>query len=501
MKKVGIIVLAVFTLCLFLASTTVTAEEPQYGGRIVIRAADDPMTLNPFMLGGQAYAWDISYALNGYLFVIGPDGEFQPDVAESWETPDNTTLIFNIREGMKFHDGVELTADDVVFTFEKNLDPDFASYWHTGIRDHIESVEKIDDYTVQVNMYEPFAPIFYSLLFPIVPEHAWEEKGEDFAYEPVGAGPFKFKEWRPDDRFVLEAFDDFYAGRPYLDELEFRNMDYDTALMAFLNEEIDVLSVGTEDLDMVEEHDNLHIVNAPGTSWFYLGVNQTEGPLADKRVRQAISYAINREEIIENIYHGAVQRATGPIVPVSWGHNPDVKTYPYNPGQAVRLLREAGYEDGVTIELKCSSGAVSTMEIIQSQLALVGIEIEMVPMEWGLLTEDINNDDFELHYRAWTRQTDPERGINRQFMCDTNTNIAGFCNPRVDELAEKAVRTLDIEERREYYYEIQEILAEELPAIFLWYGFTRSAHHDRVKNFSIDPYYSYRTYMHMWLEN
>lgn len=497
-----IITFLVLALCLVLASSVAIAEEPQYGGRIKVRAAEDPMTLNPFMLGGQAYAWDMSYLFNAYLFVINPDGEFQPDAAVSWENPDDTTMIFNIREDMYFHDGEQLTAEDVVFTFEKNLDPDFASYWHTGIRDHIESVEMIDEFTVQVNLYEPFAPMMYNLLFPIVPKHAWEEKGEDdFPYEPVGAGPFKFKEWSIDERIVFEAFEDFYAGRPYLDEVEFLNMDYDTALMAFLDGDLDVLAVATEDLDMVEDHPELDVVQKPGTSWYYLGVNQNEPPLDDKRVRQAISYAINRQEIIDTIFHGAMEVATGPIVPISWAHNPDVRSYPYNPGKAVRLLREAGYEDGITVELKCSSGAVASMEVIQDQLSLVGIDVELVPMEWGLLTEDVNQDKFELHYRAWTRQTDPERGINRQFMSDTNQNIAGFSNPRVDELAEKAVRTFDIDERTEYYHEIQEILSEELPAIFLFHGIHRSTYNTRVQNFDTDPYYCYRVYQHMWLRD
>jgi len=496
-----LVIFLALALCLGLATTATLADEPQYGGRVVVRMASDPATLDPFRVSVDVFAWDLSYAMNGYLFIVGPDGEFIPDVAESWETPDDQTYVFHLREGVTFHDGVELTADDVIFTFEKNLDPDFGSQWHTGIRDHIESVEKIDDYTVQVNLVETFAPLKYALLFPIVPQHAWEEKGaDDFPYNPVGAGPFKFKEWSPDERIVFEAYDDFWGGRPYLDEIEFRNMDYDTALMAFLDEDIDVLEVATEDLEFVKDHDALDIFETPGTSWSYLGINQTEGPLSDVRVRQAISYAINRQEIIETHFHGTVVPSTGPIVPASWAHNPDVRSYPYNPGAAVRLLREAGYDDGVTIEIKCSTGAVSIMEIIQDQLSMVGIEVDLQPMEWGLLTEDVLADNFELHYRTWTRQTDPERGINRQFMTDTNTNIAGYSNPRVDELAEKAVRTLDIDERRDYYFEIQEILAEDLPVIFLWHGIHRIAYNNRVQNYAFDPFYAHRTYRHMWIE-
>lgn len=498
LKRFHVFVLISLVLVVALSGSIMAA--PQYGGEVKVRAASDPATLDPFRVGVDAFAWDISYAINVYPFILGPDGDFIPDAAESWETPDDTTIIFNLRDNVYFHDGSKMTAEDFYYTFTVNTDPDSGSYWYEGLRGLVEDFEIVDEYTFKLELVEPWAPIFYSLLFPIVPKDAYEAKADDFALEPVGAGPFKVVEWVPDQHLILEAFDEFYDGRAYLDRVIFQVMDYDTALMAFLDEDIDVLAVGTEDLDMVEDHPNLDVIRKPGTSWFYLGVNQTEGPLSDPKVREAISYGINREEIIEYHFHGEMKLSTGPIVPISWAYNPDVRSYPYNPGRSIRLLQEAGYGDGVTIELKCSTGAASVMELVQTQLALVGINLEMVPMEWGLLSDDVRDDKFELHYRAWTRQTDPERGINRQFVSDSNINIAGYNNPRVDELAHKAATTLDLEERKAMYFEIQEILAEDLPAIFLWHGIHRSAYNTRVQNFDTDPYYCYRVYYHMWVE-
>lgn len=496
MKKLLIVV-----SLLLLVSVVAWGATPQYGGRVVQRALEDPMTLDPFFVGGQIYAWDLSYAINGYLFVIGPDGEFQPDLAESWETPDDQTFIFNIRQGVRFHDGVELTADDIVFTIERNLDPDISTYWYSGIKDYVASVEKIDEFTVQLNLNEAFAPIMYALLFPIAPKHSYLELGEDFAFQPIGAGPFKFKEWVVNQHVILEANDDFYGGRPYLDEIEFRVMDYDIALMAFLNEEIDILAVSSQDREMVAENPNLENIIIPGTSWSYLGINQTEGPLSDVRVRQAVSYAINRVEIIENHFNNTVIYGTGPIVPTSWAYNPNVNSYQYNPGRAIQLLREAGYPDGVSLSLKCSTGVASLYELVQYQLGLVGIDLEIIPMEWGLLTADTDVGNFEMHARTWTRQTDPERGINRQFMTDTNNRILGYSNPQIDELALKAAATLDLESRREMYFEIQEILSEDLPVIFLWYGTHFSSYNKRIQNYQLDPFYCFRTFRHMWVEN
>ena len=501
MKK---IILSCFIVALIigLAGGVGLAEEAEEEevDKIVVRTSDDPMTLDPFMVGGDAYAWDLSYLMNAYLFVPGPGGEdFIPDAAESWETPDDETIIFNIREGMTFHDGEPLTADDVIFTFEKNLDPDFASYWHAELEGHIDTVEKVDDYTVRVELEEPYAPIMYSFLFPIVPEHAWEEKGEDFPYEPVGAGPFKLEEWEIDDHHTFTAFDDFWDGRPEIDEIEFRVMDYDTALMAFLEEDIDVLAPGTEDMEMVEDHDNLERVHKPGTSWYYFGINLNREPLDNKKVRQAISYAIDREAIIDAVWDGLMEPATGPIVPLSWAYTDDVKTYEYDPVEAVQLIREAGYEPE-EIEFTIKGAFTTVLEMVQEQLMRAGIEADIEIMEFGLLTEDVEAEDFDMHFRAWTRQMDPAGGIDRQFMSDTNQRIAGYSNPRVDELAEKATSTMDIDQRREYYHELQEILAEELPVIFLSYGYHQTAYNTRIENFDYDPFYSYRTYRHMSLE-
>lgn len=485
-------------ICLLLVAP-VQAE--QYGGTIHIRAANDPLTLNPFMVSHDAFAWDLSYAINGYLYVIAPDGTFQPDLAHSWDiSDDNQVITFYLREDVTFHDGSPFTANDVVFTFSSILDPDFGSTWHTNINNDVEKVEKVDTYTVNMYLKNPTAAILYNLLIPIAPEQAYKEKGADFAYDPIGAGPFEFVEWVPDSYVLLKANDDFYGGRPYVDELRFQIMDYDTALMAFMAGNIDVLGLADEDLAILDEHGELDMAQKPGTSWYYLGLNLDREPLDDQRVRQAISYGINRQEIIDTYFEGAMTYATGPIIPQSWAYNPDVNTYEYNPRKAITLLQEAGYSEGVTVELKLRTTASTLGEIIQSQLALVGITVDLVPMEWGLLLDALDALDFDMWYMAWTRQVDPSHGIDRQFKTETNLSTWAYSNPELDRLAVEALETFDLDERREKYFRIQEILAEELPAIFLWYGYHRSAYNTRLQEFDIDPLYSYRTYTHVWIE-
>lgn len=475
-----------------------TAQE--YGGVVTVGITTEPETLDPFYLKPGTWARDLSYALHVYPFLLGVDGHFIPDAARSWEIPDDQTLIFFLRSDVQFHDGSMMTADDFIYTIMANLDQNFQSTWYTDLQGRIEYVEKIDEYTVKVGLVSPYGPILHSFLFPIVPKDSYEVGGRDFSTHPIGGGPFLLKEWEKGEKIILLAHEGFYGGRPYLDQVNFYMMDYHEARLAFFLEELDVLNLKTVDLYGIEENSQLHVINKPGNSWYYLGINQTEGPLSHQKVRQAISYAINRQEIIQEMFYGEMIPATGPIVPLSWAYHPFVRSYNYNPARAVRLLSEAGYPEGFTVELKCSLSAVPYMEMIKEQLHTVGIQVEIVPLNWEDLCRDVQNNHFQLHYRAWTQQGDPERGINRQFMGKSNVNIAGYSNPRVDELAHKALYTLDLETRKEYYLEIQEILALELPAIFLWYGYHRYAYNKRIQDFDVHPFYSYRTYCHMWIQ-
>lgn len=470
-----------------------------YGGEVVVGILDEPATLDPFHLEVGTVARDLSCALHVYPFLLGPDGTFIPDAAKAWEFPNNSTIIFYLHEDIYFHHGSNLTADDFIYTLQINMDSSSGSTWYQDLRGRIAYVEKIDTYKVKVGLANPYGPILYSFLFPIVPKDAYEERGEDFAVHPLGAGPFLFKEWVPNQHLILEAYEDFYDGRPYLDRIIFLVGDYENALSSFLNEELDILDVRTVDLHLLEDNPNLGVMRRPGNSWYYLGINQTEGPLAHQKVRQAISYAIDRQEIIKKMFWGEMIPAIGPIVPSSWAYNSKLDPYEYNPARAVRLLGEAGFLEGFSLELKCSPNAVSYMELVKKQLALVGIEVEIISLPWDLLGEHVYNNNFQLHYRAWIGQTDPERGINRQFMQNNNINIAGYSNPLLDDLAQRAMTTLDLETRKDYYFQIQEILSQDLPVIFLWYDYHRSAYHKRIQDFHLDPFYSYRTFRHIWV--
>ncbi len=501
MKKSLLVLSFVLCLLLFCPGNLVASPVPE--GRIVIHASGDPLTLDPFFLSSDAYAWDLSHAINVYPFIIGPDGNYQVDALESFEMLDEKTLILTLRRDILFHDKTPLTLEDLLFTFEVNLCPDFGSLWHLSLQSVVESVLPYGEWSLQVNLKDPWMPLLKSFKFPIVPKEAYEAKGAEFARKPIGAGPFKLTTWVPNEILILEAFPEYFDGAPHIQTLEFRVMEYSCALEALLAEEIHVLGIDNKDAKDLEGISYLKVERKPGTSWYYLGVNQTEGPLAHKLVRQAISYSIDKEKIIREAFNGELLLATGPIVPLSFAYYGDVRRYPYNPKKAQLLLEKAGYPEGFTVTLKHrdTSLAASHMGYIVDQLAEIGITVELIPLTWADLTEDVHQKNFELHYRAWTRQMDPKQGVDSQFGSTTNSGIAGYTNPKLDALLHVASSTFDQAERISHYRVIQEILAEDLPAIFLWYGNHISAYNTLLQDYEMDPYYSYRAFRHAWLKD
>lgn len=287
-----------------------------------------------------------------------PDGKVVPEIAESWDVPDPQTYVFHLRKGVKFHDGHELNADDVVFTFERVLKENGISGQTSprkGLLGPLERVEKIDDYTVKFTLKNAF-PVFTQALvhFQIVPKHYIEAVGdEEFARKPIGTGPFKFKEGNLSDRIVLERFDDYYGGSPDLPPVGpakvktaiFRLMPDPTARVAALKAgEVQIINnVPPNMAKELEKDGNIQVQSAPGTRVYGIELNVKKPPFDDVRVRQALNYAINWDEILNTVYEGSAERLSTIFLPSGFGFNKDLKPYSYDPAKAVQLLKEAGF--------------------------------------------------------------------------------------------------------------------------------------------------------------
>lgn len=277
-----------------------------------------------------------------------PDGEVVPELALSWETPDDTTYIFKIREGVKFHNGAPLTADDVVFSFNRVIAPDGVDGKpspRAGLMAPLEKVEKIDDYTVKMTLANP-SPVFLQSIVhnQIIPEAYYNEVGFDgFNAKPIGAGPFQFVSAKLDSEVVMERFDGYWGGPVPLKRAVFRNIPAPaTRIAALKSGEVHIIQeVSPDNVAGLESDANVQVKVAQGTRLYMIELNN--GKLTDPKVRQALNYAINWDEILQELYKGRAHRVATAMLPSGFGYHTELKPYPYDPDKARELLTEAGY--------------------------------------------------------------------------------------------------------------------------------------------------------------
>ncbi len=467
--------------------TTDEDEEPAEPMELVMGLGSDATNLDPRYATDVASANIMNLVYAGLLDWDMDTMEITPYVAREIEIPDDTTYIFHLHEGIKFHDGVELTAHDVKYTYDCLRDPDFGGA-NLAFYTPIEEIIVHDDYTVEFQLSEPNAPFIYYLAPGIIPQHIAEQEDDDFFIaNPVGAGPYIFTEWVPNDYIVLEVFDDYFKGKPTIDTIRFRPMpEVTTRLVELETGGVHLVDgVPPEDVDRLDADPDVIVTFPPGTGFNYFTYHQERAPFNDVRVRQAIAYGIDMETLVNHVFYGQREVAYTPIIPSSWAHNPNVRKFGHEPDKARELLSDAGYPDGLAFELSLSEGEINreTTEIVQHQLGQIGVDVSLYEQEWGAFLDDVLNSDFEMITLGWSGQTDPDRGVYRQFHSTGGHNWHRFSNARVDELLDLAATNTDQDIRQQKYFEIQEILAEEQPYTYISYYVTIAAHRPELQNY------------------
>ncbi len=469
------------------------AQEPQPGGTLNLIVQPEPPIL---MLGlnQQGPTQYVAGKIYEGLLVYDQDLNPQPWLAESWEVSDDgKTYTFHLQDGVRWHDGEPFTAEDVVFTIREFLPEAHPRARTTFAR--VESAEAVDDRTVRFTLEEPYPPFIYGFevsTAPMLPKHLYE--GTDFRTNPnnetpIGTGPFKFNEWQRGSFVHLVRNDDYWQeGKPYLDDIYFRVIpDAASRAVAFETGEVDVLRGGD-----VEYFDIERLAATPGVEidtggWemfsplAWLAFNVREAPLDDKRFRQAVMYAIDREFIRDNIWFGYGKIPTGPIASTTLFYDPNVPTYDYDPEKAQQLLDEMGLEpDGSGVRARIEMIPIPygetwqrLAEYVRQQLAQIGIEVDLQATDAGGWAQRVSDWDFETTFNFLYQYGDPALGVARNYISDNIikgtpfANNMGYSNPEVDELFEKAAFAPTAAERQEYYSEVQKILAEELPVAWL----------------------------------
>ncbi len=507
-RNLGFLLSRVFILVLLLSTLTACKEDtdldhpgvnqalsPEFGDTFIEASIGDASTLLPVLASDTASRDVTSLVYNG-LVRYDKNLEIEGELAESWDiAPDNLTITFHLRRNVAWHDGQPFTAADVKFTYDLYIDPKTPTAYAEAFK-QVTRVETPDPYTFVAHYAKPYAPALLSWATAVHPRHLLE--GQDItksplARKPVGTGPYRFGEWSSGEKIVLEANPDYFEGQPYIKRVVYRIIpDISTQFLELQTGSLDFMGLSPLQFDRQTDtpafrrlYNKFRYLNFGYT---YLGYNLKRPLFQDRRVRQALAYAINKQEIIDGVLLGYGAVATGPYKPDTWVYNPHVRRYDYNPEKARQLLAEAGWRDsdgngvldrdGVELAFTIITNQGNdlrskTGEIIQRRFQEVGVDVKLRVIEWAtFLKEFINPGNFDATILGWTGGPEPDQ-YNVWHSSKTGPqelNFIGFKNAEVDRLLEAGRRVFDQHERKGYYDRFQEILAEEQPYTFLYIG-------------------------------
>jgi len=479
---------------------------------LVVGVPSDPEHFNA-LLANNSSTFSAAWSIFDCLVAYDENLSIKPALAQSWDVSrDGLSYTFHLRPNVLWHDGQPFTADDVAFWVSALLNPKvrapsrafygaFAGYAALTDPDHPadpaslpkKPVEVLGPLTVRLNLAFPYAPFLDVLSCPggtIVPKHVLE--GQDintaeFNTRPIGTGPFRMTEWRKGDHFTLQAFDRYYGGAPALRQVVFATIpDPVVRAQALKAGQIDVLDTPLyDDLPVYARDPRLALIGGYTTLYWYLGFRVDRPVFSDLRLRQAISYGVNFDVIVRKVFGDNAVRATGPIPPNNWAYTPRVRLYPYNPAKAKQLLAEAGYTpgpDGVMQKdgrplafaiktINTDQSLHDVIVIIQSQLALIGVQAQVQLLDTATILRQMFSSDFDAILEGWNGHIDPDP-INYTVWHSSqwNTrNILHYKNPEVDRLLDDARAALDQGRRRALYARFQQVLADDAPTVWGYY--------------------------------
>ena len=484
---------------------------PAYGDTIVTASVGEPSNLIPLLSTDQPSHEVASYIYNG-LVKYDKNLNIVGDLAESWEiSGDNLSMTFHLRKGVTWQDGQPFTAHDVMYTYKVTVDPKTPTAY-SGDFMLVKKAEVLDDYTFRVTYDKPFAPALISWAASIMPRHLLEGKditASPLRRMPVGTGPYIFKEWIGGDRVILTANPRYFEGRPFLARYMMRIIpDSATIFLELKQGGVDMASLtpmqAVRQTDYPKFKREFNKFSYLSFGYTYLGYNLKHPLFKDKRVRQAITYAIDKKEIIDGILLGQGVEATGPFKPDMWAYSGKVRRYGYDKAKAEALLAEAGFRkgpDGILVRdgkpfeftVLTSQGndvRIKCAELVQKRLSEIGVRIKIRVIEWAaFINEFIDKRDFEAVLLGWTIPQDPDLFDiwHSSKQGKKELNFISFENKEVDDLLVKARHSMDKEERKKYLFAIQDILAEEQPVTFLFIPYANVAIHKRFKGIEPAP--------------
>lgn len=478
---------------------------------LVTSSIGDARKLNP-VLANDAASGEINDLVFNGLVKYDKNIRLVGDLAERWTiSPDRRTVTFYLRKGITWHDGVEFTAEDCLFTYRMLINPKVVTPYSSSYV-VVSKAEILGRYVFRVTYKEPFSPALESWAMGMIPRHILNGKdlnNDPFNRNPVGTGPYRFKEWVSGQKIVLVANDAYFEGRPNIDQYIFRIIpDNSTMFQELLSGGVDMM--GLNPLQYLRKSESRRIkenyvkFRYPANGYTYLGYNLSNPLFADKKVRQALAHAIDRQSIIDGVLLGIGRPCTGPYSDVSWAYNSQVRAYAYDPEHATRMLNNIGWTDtdGDRILDKDGSPFRFTVitnhgndsrkkaaEIIQQNLKKVGIALDIRILEWQAFLKQVDDRSFDSIILGWSMGRDPDL-YDLWHSSKTKKgeyNFIGYKNSEVDRLLVAGRRIFDVKKRKKIYHRIHAILADEQPYAFLYVPDATPIVHKRFKGVEQAP--------------
>ncbi len=486
----------------------VQAQTPP--GVLVVGQIAEPKSLDPAAVTAVN---DFRILVNLYegLLQYSPGTlEVAPALATEWSvSEDGTEYTFTLRDGVSFHDGTPFNADAVKFNFDRMLNEDHP-YHDTGpfplafFFSAVQATDVVDDMTVKFTLDAPYAPFLSNLAYPtglMVSPEAVMASGADFGRNPVGTGPFKFAEWRSNEAVVIEKNPDYWGDPAGTEAVIFRPItDANTRVAEMLAGGIDMMVEVPPTALSEFQGDGFSVVEQAGPHLWFLILNAKEGPFADQRVRQAANYAINKEAIVNDVLEGTADVAAGPTPPAfAWAYDESLEPYPYDPDRARALLAEAGVAEGTELVFYVTEGGSGMLDpvpmgtAIQADLNAVGFDVKIETYEWNTFLGEVNPglegkaDMAEMAWMTNDPDTLPFLALRTAAWPDAGFNSGYYSNPEVDALLEQARAAQSQDERADLYRQMQQIVQDDAPWVFVANWKQNAVTSDAVENFALEP--------------
>ncbi len=498
MKKALLMLVVGFLLILSVSATGSKEATQEEKDTLVVAMPDAPIHLDPHVQASLA-SYRVSTQIFDRLVQLDGDMNLVPKLAVSWKVLDETTTLFNLRKGVKFHNGEEMKASDVKFSLERCIASNGVNYNYLIIKD----IVIVDDYTIKIVTKEPFNALLYRLTLDaasIISEKAATD-GTSFNANPVGAGPYKFVSWELGGDIVLEAFQDYYGGAPAIKRLVIKHIpEAINRAIGLETGELDMAyDLAITDLETIKKNPKLNLNVKAGLTVWYLGFNATKPIIRDVRVRKAIAYALNTQDIIDIVWSGVADPAFNTMLtPSLLGYAKDTVSYPTNLEKAKQLLTEAGYPNGFKTTLWCADGQLQrdAAVVIQDQLRKVGIESTVKSMEQGSFYAATGKGEHDLFFLSKTSIDSDSmlRAMYHTVSFGLSGNRSFWATPEIDSKLDQASVTTDTELAKNLYGEVQAIVADQLPLIPIAVPYLNVGTQKNVQGFKVYPGSSHSIY-------